>query len=235
MNPSGISHTKLAPLPWVALGLVLASSGCADGRGTDSPPGPLGAVEVVEVTYGPGAGHGQDEMPDLVLGAPPARTDLYSGPVDALSLGEGGRIVLSFGQAKVVDGPGCDLRVFENVFLAAGTGEPYAEVAAVSVSPDGEVWFTFPFDYRAGESTIQDRFVGLAGLRPEGDCFDLAQVGVREAVFVAIRDCGSVGPPDTRLLDGDGEFLDDPGNRCCPGDSQGFDLLGVAAVHWRGG
>jgi hypothetical protein len=31
----------------------------------------------------------------------------------------------------------------------------------------------------------------------------------------------------------DGEFLDDPGNLCCAGTNEGFDLDGVAAIHWR--
>ena len=223
----------------VPYGREVADAGAAPGRDGALPDGgepPLSELptpdEVVSVRYGAGAGHGQDRMPGLVLDTPEPG-DSASSSTDALSLGDGGEIVLRFVQTEVLDGPGPDLRIYENVFLSRDPDDPYAEVAVVSVSEDGTDWHTFPFDYRPGGTSVLERFQGFAGLSIEGDEFDLARLGLSHASYLRIGDAGAAGEPDTRVLDMEGEFLDDPGNICCPGSSQGFDLEGVVALHWR--
>lgn len=211
----------------------------ADGSGT--APAGRAPDRVVSVTYGAGAGFGQDRLPDVVLDRPGAGGGAaggLAGATDVLSLGHGGAIVLAFDAVAVVDGEGPDLRVHENVIVAAGADprDPYAEVAVVSVSADGQEWRTFPFDYAPAGAHVTERFVGFAGLSAAGDDFDLAAVGLAEARFVRIEDAGRAaadGAPDSRLRDADGEFLDDPGNACCAGTSEGFDLDRVTALRWR--
>ena len=189
--------------------------------------------DVVSVRYGPGAGYGQEQMPAVVLDHP-APAPGGAASLDVLSLGDGGEIVLSFMSHPLVDGPGPDLQVFENVFLGSGDPRnPYADVGVVSVSVDGDTWHTFRYDYHPAGADVLARFEGFAGLRAGGDLFDLATVGLNEARYVRIQDAGAAGAPDTRLLDADGEFVDDPGNACCPGTSQGFDLDGVVGLSWR--
>lgn len=216
-----------------------SDGGGDDDAGTAEPDSgrlpPPGVVPqaVVSVRYGPGAGYGQDLMPGVVLDRPqPGAAGAAS--LDVLSLGDGGEIVLSFEQTPIVDGPGPDLQVFENVFLGSGDPRnPYADVAVVSVSADGTDWHTFPYDYHPDGADVLSRFEGFAGLVAGGDTFDLGAVGLAEASYLRIQDAGAAGEPDTRLLDGDGEFVDDPGNVCCPGTSQGFDLDGVVVLNWR--
>jgi hypothetical protein len=231
-------------LAWFgAAGPSGASSADAGGGRADPDAGGEGAGDlrapdrVVAATFGPGAGFGQDRLPDVVLDVP-AEGGGVGAPTDVLSLGHGGSIVLAFDAVELVDGAGPDFRVHENVLVPAGAHprDPYAEVAIVSVSADGEDWRTFPFDYVPAGAHVLDRFRGFAGLRPAGDAFDLAAVGLPAARFVRIEDAGRAardGAPDTRRPDVDGEFLDDPGNLCCAGTNEGFDLDGVAAIHWR--
>jgi len=239
------SAETLARAASLALTLALGlAAGCSDGEPGATPapdlggaqegdlgPGPWPAAEVLEFHAGAGAGFGQDALPDVVLDLPEGAPDLPSE--DVVSLGNGGEIVLGLGALELVDGPGPDLQVFENVFLSGSAENPYAEVAALSLSADGQEWRTFPVDYRPAGDTVVARFVGFAGLRPGGDLFDLADLGLPTARYLRLRDAGSAGPPDTRLLDAEGEFLDDPGNLCCGGPSQGFDLDGVALLHAR--
>lgn len=178
-------------------------------------------VRIVSYTPGAGAGFGQENMPDVVLG-PPVGGGTMLGGTDVLSLGSGGEIVLAFDDGTLVDGPGADLLVFENAFYAGGDpAQPYAEPAAVAVSDDGVSWTEFPcrsvaypFDGCAGwhavlstpENGIDPTDPDLAG----GDAFDLADVGLSRASFVRIRDLG-LGLP--------------------AGPSAGFDLDAVASVH----
>lgn len=205
------------------LGCESASGG---GEGWDGPT----AAEVVRFEPGVGAGHGQAAMPDVALDlAPPGAQTV----ADVVSLGDGGLIELRFVGVAIVDGEGPDLLVVENVFLSSGASEPYTEVATVSVSDGGEEWHDLPFDYVADGQTPAERFAGFAGVRVGGDSFDLADVGLARATHVRIRDAGALGPPDSRMFDLDGEFLDDAGNECCEGSSQGFDLDGIVALNWE--
>ena len=58
---------------------------------------------------GPSAGFGAAELPRIVLG-PPRGLGASQGSVDVVSLGNGGRITVSFDDNAVVDGEGDDLR-----------------------------------------------------------------------------------------------------------------------------
>jgi hypothetical protein len=193
-------------------------TGCSAGEGgstaADSPSDELGtgvervefgacdgyATHVVDVAYGPDAGFGQDAMPDVVLG-PPHGGGATQGSLDVVALGNGGSITLGLGAQRIVDGPGPDFTVFENVFYAGGdTSAPFAEIAEVQVSDDGETWTAFPC------TAIELPYEGCAGWHPTyagpgddeadphdpavsgGDSFDLATLGLTEARFVRIVD-----------------------------------------------
>lgn len=179
------------------------------------------ATDVVEVTYGQGAGFGQDEMPGIVLGAPRG-TGKTTGSLHVVALGNGGSITLSFGDQTILDGDGPDFIVFENAFYAGGDeSAPFAELGTVEVSDDGETWATFPcvateppYETCAGWTPV---YAGSEGSTADphdpveagGDAFDLADVGLSSARFVRITD-----RPDTKGLNGS------------------FDLDAVSLVHW---
>jgi hypothetical protein len=184
------------------------------------------ADAVVSFTPGSGAGFGADKLPGIVLGPPVGGGDVQ-GSVDVLSLGNGGSITLAFRDNVICDRPGPDFTVFENVFHAGSpTGPLFFEVGIVAVSQDGEHFVTFPYD-------PQTR-AGLAGLTPVysnpdngidptdpavsgGDHFDLADVGLPWAAYVRITDPGDAIPDSATHLP-------------C-GDSCGFDLDAIAAIH----
>lgn len=192
-------------------------------RRTDPTPSPYASVWI-EYRPGPGAGYGQDQAPQVVFGPP--RPGGESAPsLDVLTLGAGGSITLGFGDERILDGPGPDFVVFENPFWVKGDErQPYAELAGVEVSLDGEVWRSFPCD-QAGDG--QGHFTGCAGWRPTraydpwagvldpavsgGDAFDLADLGLTEVRYVRLTD-----------LEGD------PNG----GPTAGFDLDAVGLVHF---
>lgn len=172
------------------------------------------ADRVVRFEPGPGAGFGQDLLPQVVLG-PPQGAGSSAGSLDVLSLGREGRVELEFTDIVAVDGPGADLAVFENPF----TG--FLETGVVSVSADGVDWRDFPCAPDAGTGCA-----GLASVGPwdggtsrdallalGGDQFDLATVGLGSARFVRIRDSGA------------NRFYGAPGG--------GFDLDAVAVLSGR--
>lgn len=171
-----------------------------------------------------GAGFGQDQLPQIVLGPPEAGANDQGG-LDVLSLGCGGQITLRFAGAGIVDGPGPDLLVFENPFpVGAGT---FVEPARVLVSDDGVDWRAFPCDLAAD---VPRGCAGVALVRasasndldptdPEqagGDAFDLAALGLARARYVRLIDVGL-------------EYHGD--DTWCTGKSGGFDLDALAAVH----
>lgn len=180
-------------------------------------------MRVVSFTPGPCAGFGQEQMPDVIRGAPRGGGALR-GSLDVVSLGVEGEIVVSFEPNAIVDGEGADFIVFENVFFAQGDeSKPVAEVGEVSASEDGETWKTFPCSgptppygtcagwhpsYSSWENEISPRDPSVAG----GEAFDLALIGLSKARFVRIRDkSGAV---------------------CENGiNTAGFDLDAVAIVH----
>ena len=109
-----------------ALILALSISACAQDEARY-------ASEVIDFVPGPLAGHGQDLMPDVVLG-PPQGSGLYAGSMDVVSLGIGGTITISTGADTIVDGPGPDFIIFENAFYAGNSAEYiFAELAGVEV------------------------------------------------------------------------------------------------------
>jgi hypothetical protein len=187
-----------------------------------SSPDPRFISEVLWFHPGPGAGHGQDQMPAIVEG-PPVGGGVKKGSLDVLSLGRGGEIAFAFG-SDIVDGDGPDFVIFENAFdytLPGGSdASVFAELGEVSVSQDGETWTTFPCQSRTSP------FTGCAGWNPVlsspengidpldpakagGDPFDLADVGLDRARYVKIRDISDYGG----------------------GDSAGFDLDAAAVIH----
>lgn len=180
--------------------LSFLGAGC-DAETTSDDDGPTAACswfaeEVVSVTYGDGAGFGQESFPAIVLG-PPKGGSASAGSLDVLTLGNGGAIVLGFGEAAIVDGPGPDFLVFENPFLVGGDPDQvFAELATVEVSADGVVWHAFPcatktapYDRCAGHTPVLASDAE-AGRDPSagGDAFDLAEVGLAEARFVRLTD-----------------------------------------------
>ncbi len=171
---------------------------------------------------------------DFALG--PAGEDVY----DVVSLGDGGRITLTF-SAPITDGPGWDFAVFENSF-----GDFFLELALVEVSSDGINFFRFPSvsltppapqvgtwsgldatdlhnlagKYRLGFGTPFD-LSELAGLDPRLD--------VRAITHVRVID--AVGTVDAGLasLDSLGNIINDPWPT--PFATGGFDLDAVAVRH----
>lgn len=174
-------------------------------------PSPF-AARVVAVDYGAGAGFGQADFPDIVLGRP-LGAGPQAGSLDVLSLGAQGVITIDLGQ-WLIDGPGPDLLIFENAF--AGFIEP----GRISVSATGEIWYPWPCAAVAP-------YAGCAGLSPVlshpdnsrdpsdpseagGDAFDLAEIGISQMRFVKIGDVA-------------GQDLG--------GAAAGFDLDALAVVH----
>lgn len=161
------------------------------------------ATKVVSFTPGPCAGFGADEMPGVVLG-PPVGAGGMQGSLDVVSLGIGGEIVVSFEPNAIVDGPGPDFIVFENAFYAGGNpDQPAADPGEVSVSEDGSTWKTYPCPAQAtapyGECAgwhpvFSAPGNGISPVDPSaagGEAYDLAELGVKTARFVRIRDRSS--------------------------------------------
>jgi hypothetical protein len=185
---------------WTWMGLLLV--GC-------EPLGPGFAMSVVSFEPGENAGFGQDQLPDVVLGAPQGAGE-GAGSLHVLSLGNEGSIILEM-DFIMEDGDGADLIVFENPFIG------FNEFGVVGVSEDGETFTEWP---------CAEDGLGCAGVNPVlshpengidptdpsvsgGDAFDLQAIGVERAVFVRIRDTGL------------NEYL---------GTSGGFDLDAVSIV-----
>lgn len=182
--------------------------------------------EVVAFTAGAHAGFGVERLPGVVLGAPLGAGELQ-GSTDVLALGEGGSIVLRFDAPAICDRPGPDFIIFENAFHAGSSDGPlFVEVGVVAVSEDGIDFVELPYDAQS--------FAGLAGKAPVysnptngidptdpavagGDAFDLAAVGLASARYVRITDPGDAIP--------------DSGSHVVPGNSGGFDLDAIAAIH----
>ncbi len=157
--------------------------------------------------------------------------------VDVVSLGEGGRIVMTF-STPIADGDGWDLVVFENSFNAA-----FLELAWIEVSSDGETFLRFDnlslIDGAvAGYGTLDPTEVGsLAGTYAQGwgAPFDLAAL----ANHLEVRD-GTVDLQEisyVRVVDvlGDGSSLDSLGDVIWDPyptlESAGFDLDAIGVLH----
>ena len=190
-----------------------ADAGPGDGalQSCDAIAGVIGIESVVAVSYGEGAGLGQDALPAVIQGGPRA-----SGDQGLLSLGVGGELVVDFGDRDIVDGPGPDFIVYENPFLIGGAPYcPFAEPAVVGVSNEPGAarasFVEFPCDLDVTQGDPDEQrwpFPGCAGVRPVianvervcidprdpvaagGDAFDLATVGIKRARYVRLRDAG---------------------------------------------
>jgi len=155
------------------------------------------ADNVSAFSPGPGAGFGQENFPNIVLG-PPNGGGAGSGSLDVLSLGERGEIILEFTDYLLSDGPGVDLLVFENAFPG------WPELGIVSASTNGTDWFTWSCE----SDNSEQGFPGCAGVtavlsHPEncidatdpsqagGDGFDLSELGLETARFIKIQDTGT--------------------------------------------
>lgn len=179
------------PLPVVDAGVEVPDSG-VEPVDAGAPVNPW-ADRVVTFMPGAGAGFGQDEFPEVVLG-PPRGQGASSGSLDVLSLGREGFITLEFTDFVAIDGPGVDLLVFENPFSG------FTETGVVAVSDDGIDWREF--SARAGLNPVfSNPDNGISGTDPTvsgGDAFDLAELGLQRVRFVRITDSGAnrfYGPP----------------------------------------
>lgn len=193
-----------------ALGALLSigffSSACGSAGTTTAEPGSEHscpsrfATSVESFVAGPGPDFGQADLPAVVLG-PPKGAGAINGSLDVVTLGNGGSITLGFAPSSIVDRPGPDFIVFENAFYVNGDPEvPYAELASVEVSDDGQQFEAFPctateapYGSCAGwhpvyanpdQNTIDPTDPAVAG----GDAFDLADLGVAHARYVRITD-----------------------------------------------
>lgn len=174
------------------------------------------ADQVVAFTPGPTAGYGQERMPQVLLG-PPQGDENGGGSLDVVSLGKEGVVVLELTDIILRDGPGPDLRVFENVFSSA-----WQELGAVAVSEDGVTFYEWPCgadggtEGCAGLSPVYSSPTnGISATSPDagGDAFDLAALQLSSARFVRIRDTGT--------------------NTTYGGNSGGFDLDAIAVQNGR--
>ena len=198
--------------PVVAV-VTLSCTGCGSGAGSNSTPGDGGnlnatlpvcpsrfATSVVSFTAGPGPTTGQAELPGVALG-PPKGGGALVGSLDVVTLGNGGTITLGFAPSIIVDGPGPDFIVFENPFNVNGDPKkPFAELATVAVSDDGQSFQSFPctataYPYgscagwhpvyaNSDKNNIDPTDPAVAG----GDDFDLADLGLTTARYVRITD-----------------------------------------------
>lgn len=186
---------------------TVGAAGAASEAGAANAPfechgsGAHFATGVVAYEFGGGQNFGQDKFPASVLGAPRGG-GCCGGSLDVTSLGDGGSLVLEFENNVIVDGEGVDLLVFENAFVPSGASPEsvFAELGEVSVSQDGETWFTFPCSatsYPYGEcagwhpvfanvdtNSIDATDASVAG----GDGFDLGELGLGWARYVRIAD-----------------------------------------------
>ena len=181
-------------------------------------------TKVVSFTPGTCAGFGAGAMPGVVEG-PPVGGGAAAGGLDVVSLGTDGEIVVSFEPNAIVDGPGVDFIVFENPFYIAGDPRrPNAELGEVSVSEDGVTWQTFPctatsypYGSCAGWHVVNSNPTnGISPVDPSvagGDPFDLADLGLKHARFVRIKDKAHEACTSPNVT------------------TNGFDLDAIAIVH----
>ena len=162
-----------------------------------------------------------------------------SNVMHVVSLGDGGSATLTF-ERPIANGEGFDFAVFENSF-----NNYFLELAFVEVSSDGELFVRFPATSLTQTTTqvtdnVDPTFINnLAGKYPLGfgTPFDLDElrdstgIDINNITHVRIVDVvGSIDPAyGTR--DAYGNIVNDP----YPTNSYsgGFDLDGVAVLHWQ--
>jgi len=195
----------------------------------------VGIGGVVRWLPGPGAGHGQAELPAVIQGGPTGGGRTRGAVSGVLALGVGGELVVDFGDYELVDGPGPDFVVFENAF-ETGPYNSFSEPAVVGLSRAGTAtadFKDFPCDLAATSGDAAGErwpHPGCAGVRPVladvtqnclpptdplqagGDAFDLATLGWDSARWLRLRDAG-LGRSGTT--------------------TKGFDLDAVVLIHYR--
>ncbi len=181
------------------------------------------------------ASYGADS---LALGKP-------GGTYDVVSLGDGGKAVLTFA-SPIYNGPGPDFAVFENGFANAVNPETWAlELAFVEVSSDGENFFRFPaVTYVQTETQL-----GNAGsINPAqihnfaskygafyGTPFDLDEVednvllDKNKITHVLLVDVVGNIDPEYASYDAEGHIINDPWPTGFA--SSGMDLDAVGVIH----
>ena len=186
---------------------------------------------VYNVNFGRGQNFGRSPefFPNNIFGPPSTKATKYtpeSSEEELCSLGIGGEIIVGAKDHIVINKPGVDFIIFENVFSNSANTKIFVEPAVVSVSKDGENFVDFPFD--------PETFVGLAGINwtnggydpfditiSGGDGFDLESINMDSIKYIKIR--------DTALI---ASTLDKKHLYYSPAATiSGFDLDAVALVH----
>lgn len=115
---------------------------------------------------------------------------------DICSLGgDSGYVALGF-YPTILNGPGYDFTVFENVLRVIGGTDTavFEEWMKVAVSNDGVTWYTFPYDASSGEGLAGRNFTyGNTATYKDpkqsgGDPFDLSVLGLDSAKYVRLTD-----------------------------------------------
>ncbi len=214
------------------------------------------------------SGYGSSSLPSIVMGSP-AGGGTALGSLDVVSLHAranndngasapyGGSITLEFTDNLIVNGPGPDFIVFENVFFVGGNPEKrWMEPAIVSVSKDGAHYYTFPYDFvphytDEGEINCYNPYcysTGFAGINPVhsnagspdprdpasagGDAFDLSSITAAAMDWVRYVRITATG--DNWLTDINGNKVRhvNEAGACGGGGSSGFDLDAICAVNY---
>jgi hypothetical protein len=138
----------------------VAAAGGPEEPACDEVPGTTWAARVVSFTVGPNVEPAYAD-PTNALGPP----DFHEG-AGAVSLGNrvvgGAELVVAFGAAALVDGPGADLVIHEQ--------GPSAEPTELAVSADGVTWY----DVGTIGGAIRD--LDLKGRVPRGVRFGLVRL-----------------------------------------------------------
>lgn len=145
-------------------------------------------------------------------------------PEHLLSLGLNGEITVGFKNYSIIDGPGTDFIIYENVLWSKYTKKCFVEPAVVSVSENGTDFVEFPWNKETME--------GCAGLRPTigkmvdvdilksgGDHFDLEKIGVKAVNYIRIKDVT--------------EHIMKPGHPLYDATLSGFDLNAVVGINYE--
>ena len=184
--------------------------------------------------YTPGANvDAQWKTPDKALGK--AIGDSF----DVVTLGDAGRITLTFGGA-IVNGAGADFAVFENSFSST-----FLELARVDVSSDGTNFYRFPaYSFTPGPvsgfgNVNPTNLFGFAGKYPQGfgtlfdlnDLADKAGLDVNNVRYVRIVDVVGDGNSfdDSPADFGGPQRIYDPYPQV---GSAGFDLDAIGVLHF---
>lgn len=233
-NARGTSLESLARICYVTkmqktflggfLGVSFFVLGCSDPSGNspvetpnpnacDANAPPTRTISCVE-EFAPGAdaGFGGDNFPEIIYDEPIGNGDTQ-GSIHVLSLGRKGTITFGFGGNSIINGDGPDFTLFENPFrFGPEPDKVFRELGEVSVSLDGETWFTFPCDSAAippvgcagSEPVFANGDVGIPSTDPMvsgGDQYDLETLGLDEVRFVRIRDVQGFGAAPTAGFD----------------------------------